>query len=247
MRRVEPLLQVKEALFPSNFTCDLCGTEVFNDTLCPDCKKTVAFNDAASCPLCGRKTSRTEICMECKDRPPMYKRAVSPLVYADGSAILVGKLKNGSPYLGEFFGDLIVEKLIGFPKIDVITCVPLTKFSLFRRGYNPSELIARRVAYRTDTPKVGAIVRVKRGKPQKGLTKREREKNVSGAFKIKDRKKIKGKSVLLIDDVLTTGATADEIAKILRSAGAREIFVATAASVEYKPATKKATESDLKS
>ena len=239
MRIREHFLQVKESLFPTNFTCDLCGTEVFGDTLCPDCKKTVPFNNATACPLCGRKTARAETCLECKERPPLYKRAISPLVYADGSAILVGKFKNGSPYLGEFFGDLIVEKLIGFPKIDVIVYVPLTKFSLFRRGYNPSELIARQVSYKTMTPKLNVIARIKRGKPQKGLTKKERESNVSGAFRVKEREKIKGKSVLLIDDVLTTGATADEIAKILRSAGAREVYVATAASVEYKPATKK--------
>lgn len=239
------LKNVKEALFPTDFTCDICGAETFGERLCPDCRKLVAFNDGATCPVCGRRTGNPEICMECKDKPPMFKKAVSPLVYADASIMLVSKFKNGFPYLYEFLGDLIVGKLVGFPKIDVIVYVPLTKFSLFRRGFNPSELLAKQVSFKTQTPLLkGAIARIRRGKPQKGLSMKEREANVNGAFKVIKRKEIKGRSVLLIDDVMTTGATADEISKILRAAGAKYVCVACAASVEYKTATKKAADSD---
>lgn len=239
------LKNVKEALFPTDFTCDVCGAETFGERLCPDCKKRVAFNDGATCPVCGRRTGNPEICMECKDKPPMFKKAVSPLVYSDASIILISKFKNGFAYLGEFFGDLMVGKLIGFPKIDVIVCVPLTKFSLFRRGFNPSELLAKNISLKTRTPLLkGAIKRIRRGKPQKGLSMKEREANVNGAFKVVKRKEIKGRSVLLIDDVMTTGATADEISKILRAAGAKYVYVACAASVEYKTATKKAEKID---
>lgn len=232
--------RIFKELFPENHTCDICGAETFGCNLCEDCLKKVTPNDKHVCPVCGRKTFRPEICMECKSKPPFFRKAVSAFLYEDGTTVLISKFKNGRAYLKKFFADKIAERLVGFPEIDCIVYVPLTRLSALKRGYNQSRLLAAELSKRVHTHVVyGAIKRVKRGKMQKGLTRQERTENVKGAFKIKKRREIKGKSVLLVDDVMTTGSTANEISRRLLLAGAANVYVATVASVEYKTPEKR--------
>jgi len=226
---------LRDTLFPPDYTCDVCGAESFGYNICENCLKTFTFNDGVTCPVCGRKTVRPEICLECKAKAPKYKKAVSPLVY-DGSVIeLIAKFKNGSAYLREYLAKLIAAKLADFPKADCIIYVPMTKKSQKRRGYNQTKLLAESLSKLTDIPVVkGAVEKIKKTSAQKGLTFKERQDNVKGAFKAVKPEELKGKTVLIIDDVLTTGATADEMSKIALAAGAKRIYLATAASVEYK-------------
>ena len=226
---------LNDALFPNCFTCDLCGIETFGCNLCPDCLKTVSFNNGTVCPVCGRKTCLAEICMECKAKAPVFKKAVSPLVYENGSAQLIAKFKNGSAYLKDYFADIISEKLKDFPEFDCIVYVPATEKSEYKRGYNQSELLAKSLSERIDKPVFNVLVKVKDTSEQKSLSRKERENNLNGCFKVEKRDLIKGRNVLLVDDVLTTGATADALSKKLLSAGAAHIYLATVASVEYKP------------
>lgn len=226
---------LKETFFPLDYTCDICGIETFKTNLCPDCLKTVAFNNLKCCPVCGRKTAANEVCPECKAKLPEFKKAVSPLVYEGGSIVLLGKFKNGGAYLKEYFAGLLAEKLSSFPEADCIVCVPATKKSIKRRGYDQVKLLAKSLSKRTDIPVISdALQKVKETPVQKGLTRDERAKNVLGSFKAIKRKELKGKKVLVLDDVLTTGATADEVCKIVKSCGATEVYLATVASVEYK-------------
>lgn len=226
---------IREVFFPSDYTCDICGIETFGTNLCADCLKKVTFNNGATCPVCGRKTVRPEICLECKAQAPKFKQAVSPLVYEDGGIILIGKFKNGNGYLKEYFADLIEKKLIGFPEIDCVVSVPCTKKSKRKRGYDQTELLAKALSERVETPYIkGAIVKIKDTPVQKGLTQKERKENVNGAYKAAKPNELKDKSVLVVDDVLTTGATADEMCKVILKAGASRVYLATAASVEYK-------------
>lgn len=186
--------------------------------------------------------------MQCKSKPPFFKKAVSAFLYEDGIPVLISKFKNGRPHLKELFADKIAECLIGFPEIDCITYVPLTKKSAYKRGYNQSKLLAKSLSKRIQTPAIcGAIKRVKSGKAQKGLTGEQRIENVKGAFKVVKLDKFKDKNVLLVDDVLTTGSTVDEICRILLKARARDVYVATVASVEYKPPEKSNAEAQNRS
>ena len=222
-------------MFPDKFTCDICGVETFGTNLCPDCLKTVSFNDFAVCPVCGRKTFRPEICLECKAQPPPYKRGVSALVYENGGAVLISKFKRGSAYLKEYFADLIAAKLRDFPRLDCIIYVPMTEKSKKSRGYNQTELLARALSERINVPVLlGAAVKIKQTAEQKNLSAKERIENLKGCFKIAEREKLAGKRVLVLDDVLTTGATAAELCRTALAAGAAEVYFACAASVEYK-------------
>lgn len=227
---------LSEALFPRSFTCDLCGIETFGSNLCPDCVKTITFNNGIVCPVCGRRTAIGEICMECKAKAPVFKKAVSALVYENGASALISKFKSGSAYLKDYFSELIYEKLKDFPEFDCLVYVPMTKKRELKRGYNQSELLAKSLAELVNKPVIAkAMIKLKDTSEQKSLSRKEREQNLTGCFKVEKRDLIKGKSVLLVDDILTTGATADAIAKKLLSAGAARVYLATVASVEYKP------------
>lgn len=235
------LRKILQQLYPPNFTCDVCGIETFGANICPDCMKTITLNDKATCPICGRVTVRSEICIDCKAHMPLFKRAVSPLVYEGGTVKLIYKFKYGDcEYLKDSFADLMVKKLTLLPDFDFITFVPMTEKAQEKRGYNQSELLARAVSERISKPlNAKAVIKVKDTAEQKGLSRRERAKNLAGCFKITGRSAFKGKRVLLIDDVLTTGATVDEICRKMLWAGASAIFVATVCSVRYVKANDK--------
>ena len=227
---------LKEFFFPSSFTCDACGIETFGTNLCPACLKNTVFNDKTTCPVCGRKTALPEICLECKAKSPLFERAASALVYEGTAVRLVHKFKNGGADLKEYFANLIVKKLSDFPQSDCIAFVPMTKKGVRKRGYNQSKLLAQSISKRINAPVVDAVEKIKDTSEQKSLTGTERAKNLLGCFKAKSGKPLLDKSVLLVDDVLTTGATANAVCLKLFKAGATKVFLATVASVEYKPA-----------
>ncbi len=228
-------MNIKSIFFPTDFTCDVCGVETFKSNLCADCKKTVEFNNGITCPLCGRKTVIPEICLECKASPPLFRKAVSAFVYGGGSQILIYKFKNGNGYLKENFANLLAPKISELPKADYLIGVPMLRRDKTRRGYNQSELLAKSLSKRTGIPNLnGAIKKVWVAEQQKALSRAQRAENLKGCFKVEKPHLICGKKIIIVDDVLTTGATADELTRILILAGATDVFLATVASVEYK-------------
>ncbi|MCD8372762.1 MAG: ComF family protein [Clostridia bacterium] len=230
--------QIIDAIFPKNITCDLCGLETFDGSnLCKECLKTITFNNGVTCPVCGRKTARPEICGECKADAPKYKKGVSALVYDKGGARLVLRFKNGKEYLADYFGELLAKKVKELPPCDFITFVPLTKKKEYDRGFNQGRLLAKELSQRIDIPVKEVLKKKRDTNDQKRLSRRDRAENLKGVFQIIDRDACKGKNILLVDDVLTTGATADEVTRELKIAGAKAVYFATVASVEYKQKT----------
>jgi ComF family protein len=221
--------------FPKNFTCDICGIEVFKGTnLCPECLNKITFNNQATCPVCGRKTTTNSLCFECKDLAPLFKKAVSPLVYKEGAVALVHKFKSNSGYLKEYFADLIAPKCADFVGAQAICYVPMTKKAIKKRGYNQSELLAKALSERLQLPILyDALTKIRETAEQKNLTRKEREENLGSCFKA-DKQLVENKVLILVDDVLTTGATAETATKALLKAGAKTVYFATIASVEYK-------------
>lgn len=234
MKLKDFLLAVRDSLFPQNITCDICGAEIFDGGhFYKKCAPAVIFNDKTVCPVCGRKTARAEICIDCKAEAPLYKKGASALVYSDGGAALVLKFKNGAKYLKTYLSELMAEKAKTLPKCDAVTYVPITKRRKRTRGYNQGELLAAEVAERLNIPLVHALKKKRDTDEQKSLSKSDRLKNLKGCFDYADRAAVKDKNILLVDDVLTTGATAEEVCRKLLSAGARAVYFVTAASVEY--------------
>lgn len=165
---------------------------------------------------------------------PIYEYARSPLVYEGGTKKLVSAFKNGRPFIAKYLAPLMVQALKGVPQADGIVFVPMTDSSLRDRGYNQAELLATEISKATGIPVLyGAVEKIKDTPDQKKLSRAERLKNLQACFKV-DKRLVRGKRLILVDDVLTTGATVESIAQALKKAGKCSVFVITSAAVEYK-------------
>lgn len=131
-------------------------------------------------------------------------------------------------------GKLLARSLPRDQAFDVIIPMPLHWRKRWQRGFNQSELLAREISRRTNTPIVNALRRIRNTPAQAGLTSAKRRQNVSGAFQAKKRAAIDGRRVLLIDDVMTTGATAASCARALQRAGARQVTLLTLARADRR-------------
>lgn len=227
--------KILDVFFPPNFTCDICGIEIFNgDNLCNNCRDTVTVNNSFTCPVCGRKTPSAQLCLECKAQPPLYDRAVSPLVYSGGAQKLIVKFKNGNPYLKDYFARIMYAMCGNFTDADAVCYVPMTRAAERNRGYNQAELLAKELSDKLELPLLkDAVAKVRKSSSQKSLTRRERAQNLKACFKA-ERSAVEGKTLILVDDVLTTGATADAVCGELKKRGAKKVYLVTIASVENK-------------
>lgn len=138
--------------------------------------------------------------------------------------------------LAKPLGEFLVRTLPREARFDVVVPVPLHWRRRWQRGFNQSELLAKIVARRWNIPVVKAARRARATASQAGLTNAKRRANVQGVFKIKKRDAVAGKRILLIDDVLTTGATASSCARSLKRAGATHVTILTLARVDRRSA-----------
>jgi ComF family protein len=137
-------------------------------------------------------------------------------------------LYNAGQFLGEILGNELKSKM-DLTEIDCIIPVPLHRLKLIERGYNQSLLIANGIGFVTGIPVIQkAVIRARYTSAQvETETKAERHSNIKGAFQVVDSEKIKGKNILIIDDVITTGSTIREVANELKNCGAAELFAAS--------------------
>jgi competence protein ComFC len=136
--------------------------------------------------------------------------------------------------LSKPLGRLLARALPREQSFDVIVPMPLHWRKRWQRGFNQAELLAREIGRRTHTPIENALRRVRNTESQAGLTSAKRRKNVSGAFQIDRRAALDGRRVLLIDDVMTTGATASSCARALKRSGARHVTLLTLARADRR-------------
>ena len=225
------------------YTCDGCGVEVFDypkRRLCLECENALCKNEKNRCEKCGRATVADGVCLLCKRKLPEFTKGFSPFVYQDLTAILINRFKNGERHLAYFFAERIAETLRK-ENVDLedglIVAVPLTKEREEERGYNQAEELAKAVGKILDLPyDFEVLEKTRSAEAQKSLSFNERVENSKGAYHVRKRKAVKGKKILLIDDIMTTGATGSECARVLKNAGAEEVFFATAVSlIEVKP------------
>jgi ComF family protein len=221
--------------------CLKCGAAVDRaGALCAACWPALAFLAPPLCACCGYPfefdLGPGALCGSCAAEPPEYQRARAVLRYDDASRDLVLRFKHGdridsAPAFGRWLARAGAELLA---EADLIAPVPLHWWRLFRRRYNQAALLASALAGATGRPAVNDLLVRKRATPsQGGLGRAERRRNVAGAFAVHPRRRagLGDKRVLLVDDVLTTGATAEACARALLKAGARAVDVLTLARV----------------
>lgn len=232
---------LKTALFPLDYTCSVCGAEVFDSRpFCQACFEKTELISGYKCDKCGRATlSPKGECDSCRGKHEVDKSR-SVFVYGGSIASAIRKLKYSSAkYLAEVLAPYLKTACIAeFFAPDVIGFIPMTERAEYERGYNQSRLLAEELGKLLDCSVEELLVKTKETENQASLGYEERMKNLKGSFKATEKKPIKDKRVLLVDDVLTTGATSDEAASVLKKAGAKSVYLLTLASVsKEKPST----------
>lgn len=217
--------------------CYGCGAPVTDQgRLCAGCWSGLTFLTPPCCACCGYPFEYApggdSLCAACMARQPAYDIARSALVYNDASRQLVLAFKHGDrTHLATPLAGLMA--LAGGELLnhaDLILPVPLHPGRLFRRRFNQAALLARNLAQQSGKDwSPTRLLRHRATVTQGGQSRRGRRRNVAGAFTVRGR--LETLSVLLVDDVMTTGATAEACARCLRRAGARHIAVLTLARV----------------
>ena len=231
-------------LFPSD--CRICSsslTRISALPVCHLCLEQVVPLSGILCGVCGEKlvskfveTPAGPRCGMCRRAAPPFQRALAYGAYDGKLRDLIHLLKYQqvkpvAPLLGRLLAETVTQ--VDIPESLMVIPVPLFKRKLRERGFNQAEEIARafvnREALRGIKLDTSSLVRVRETASQTGLTRHQRRANLRGAFAVARAERIEGRSVLLIDDVMTTGTTAGECSRVLLRAGAKQVFVATAA------------------
>ena len=203
-------------------TCFLCRGAA-RDVLCAACDADLPRLEQALCPRCALASPGAAVCGRCLVRPPSYDATVAALAYAFPADALVHALKfRGELALAPLLARFLLERLPPLRSVDCVIPVPLSKTRLRERGYNHAAEIARPVAAALHAPlELSLCERRRDTAPQLELPWSERERNVRGAFA--PNAAVAGASIAVVDDVMTTGATLDEIAATLKQAGATRV------------------------
>lgn len=197
--------EILDIVYPMEEKCIICRTDGF----------------IGLCPYCKSKINRATI----------ENGNLSYGFYGGTLKTLILKFKYESDFTAGYLLSKLLVEMIKENEIyaDVICYVPMTKKSEKKRGFNQCEVIARHIGYHINVPVSDCIKKIKNTKEQKTLTKEERVKSIKGAFKVSRIKDIKNKNVILIDDVMTTGATINECKDVLKKSGVNSITVLTIA------------------
>ncbi|MCL2540085.1 MAG: ComF family protein [Firmicutes bacterium] len=228
-------------LFPRHLKCVCCNTDLPEKSeyaFCESCEKALPLNNGNVCTRCGVYLSQSgRLCLACKAHTANYVEARAPLRYKDKVPTLIRRFKyDNQQYLANVFGRLMLDSyLLSGWQADCIIPVPLFERRQKRRGYNQAYLLAKYISDKTQIPlDITNLVRIKDTPTQVKLTYKQRAQNLERAFKVLNKQELKGKTVLLIDDVITTTATINECALALNKAGVKAVYALSAARADQK-------------
>lgn len=232
---------VQRLIYPN--LCLVCDTPegemgAFRHGLCIECHAAVTTDPFAACPWCaktvGPHTDTTGGCAECRGTALGFERAFRLGPYGEKlrAAVLRTKFLAGEG-LADLLGRVFVEcrgEAIRAAEVDVVAPVPLHWWRKWTRGYNQAEAVGRELASGLKAPFLPRLLCRTRWTPQQVQPTREaRRENVKGAFRVRSGARVAEKTVLVVDDVMTTGSTLGEVARTLRAAGAARVVVAVLA------------------
>lgn len=217
------------------FACNKSLHEEENIYICKTCLESIERSEAKRCFKCGFElgqgiTPSRKGCPECENANLRFERSSFVSDYKGPLKDLIHQFKyNRHECLAKLLGDLLINLLLRkdiISEIDVVVPVPLHWKKKLERGFNQSELIAKRICKNLSLAiSKNNLYRIKNTLSQTQLPRSQRYRNVGGAFKVKRSKMFLEKHVLLVDDVLTTGITASECARVLKKAGAKNVYL----------------------
>jgi len=235
--------EILDIIYPSKILCLFCRKEPGDDNdyeLCRSCMSLLPFLSEKICMKCGRPIlvmGPDGVCSECKSTYRYFDCVASVFEF---SGIIQGALYrlkfDGEMEIAQAIGKFMADKLqkTGW-EIDVIIPVPLHPDRLSERGFNQSYLLSQEIGRRCNIDVYGEVlIRQRYTESQVPLSRLQRMRNVKDAFSIKESRVIKDRNVLLVDDIMTTGATLNECSSILKKHGARKVYcLAAACPVHY--------------
>jgi len=210
-------------------TCLVCG-KVSEIELCDSCINQFQKLPKNTCPIC-KNLLKNNICYSCKEKNFKFKKLIALGVYTGILKVIISnfkfaKIKRYKEPLGFFLAEKIKQEF-DLDKIDYIIPVPLHKEKLKERGFNQSELLAKKISKLIKKPCLKTLNRIKNTLPQYSLSPLEKIKNIKDAFELDIRKiNLQDKNILIIDDIFTTGSTVQEMCKVLLENGVKDIYVA---------------------
>lgn len=219
-------------IFPKS--CLICNQIISDGNFCAGDWNDLRFLHKPACDICFEpfefKVDDKMLCGACLQRPPEYFKAVAILAYDEISKNLITKFKYfDQTDLVKYFAKLMFNGAKEMLEdVDFIAPVPLHKLRIIKRKYNQSAMLAKNISALGGKKSIlDLLIRTKNNKPQASLNQKDRRKNVAGIFTVHQKylPQIKGKNILLIDDVMTTGSTVEACAKTLKKAGAQKIYV----------------------
>lgn len=207
--------------------CGGCGAIVDDvDSFCADCWRKLEFLQGG-CLRCGLPLQATdaETCAACLASPPRLDRIRAAVGYDEISRSIALRLKYGrKTALARTMSRYMRPLVEALPSDALLVPVPLHRRRLWSRGFNQSAIVARELSRRTGLPvAVDALRRTRSTPPLKGMGIRQRRRVVAGAFRANPGAELRGRTVVLVDDVFTTGSTANACARILKRAGAERV------------------------
>ena len=225
------MLSLFKAFFPP--ACPLCSRTLTKDhyaVFCGSCLDGFRSLPDAKCPLCALPFSgisnSSHLCGRCIKQPPAYAKVYAVGLYEQSLRHAIHQFKfNGKVGLDRPLGKLLEQAIDVDLNIDLIVPVPLQRKRLQQRSYNQALLLAREVASIRKLPVANdLLVKILETESQQGLSAKERVKNLQGSFEL--QKNLSGQNILLIDDVMTTGATVAACSRVLAEGGAAKVYVA---------------------
>ncbi len=230
---------ILDIIYPMDVRCVICDIrrdDILSHGVCPSCQDRLPFIEPPVCPKCGKMMLADDtLCSDCQQITHFFYKGISIFEYSTEVKRLIHRYKYG----GERFLSIpmihwMSEGLIKYQwDFDLIVPVPLHPTRQRERGFNQASLLARGLSQNTGVPLADrSLVRIKNTPHQARLSREIRHQNLIGAFKIRDKSStiFQGKTVLLVDDVYTTGNTVDQCTRVLLEGGAEKVYVITLAS-----------------
>lgn len=229
---------VCDFVYPGSLYCIGCGALIDRSrhySLCNSCLSKFHFASGRTCEKCGKileEGYHKSICRDCTVHEKKFERGYSCMLYGLYEKKILRDFKYSgksyyAPYLGELMYDRVAHLLENEIGADIVVPVPLHRKKQNKRGYNQAELLAREISKRSGIPMKKVLVRTKNTRPMSSLTGAERRENLTGVFAVRPRQssEIANNRILLIDDIYTTGSTANACSETLKSAGASAVIV----------------------
>lgn len=233
------LSKLIDSIYIDDCNCIVCDKELLDKNrygLCKKCSKLIPVNNDKTCLKCGKPIyDESEYCIVCQNNKRYFDRVCSPLIYKDiGEKLILNYKFYNKRYLAKYLAAFLVDEYLNQDyQANLIVPVPISDNVMRERSFSQTDLLADELGKRLNI-EVGKdiVVKSRETKHQAKLGGKERQLNVENAFKLVG--KVKDKRVLIIDDILTTGATMSEVARVIYKGKPDSVEGLTIANAEYK-------------